>query len=140
MLPDSKRDLDNKEAGGLGGRKQKERSGLLRPSYLGSLNGFQLKAKGLPWTRSRRGCFPGNLLVPPTGGKASPGSRAWQPPQLPPLVAWLTLSAQANPGSPSLGPGPPATCKDHPQEKAGPRVRQQQTRHEQNSYKPPGQP
>lgn len=85
----------------MGGREQKEKSGLPRPSYLGSLNGFQIKAKGLPWTHSRRGCFPGNLLAPATGGKASPRSRAWQPPQLPQLVAWFTFPAQANPGSPS---------------------------------------
>lgn len=101
MLPDSKRALDAKAAGGWGGREQKEKSGLPRPSYLGSLNGFQIKAEGLPWTHSRRGCFPGNLLAPATGGKASPRSRAWQPPQLPQLVAWFTFPAQANPGRPS---------------------------------------
>lgn len=102
MLPDSKRDLDAKEAGGLEGRKQKEKSGLPRPSYLGSLNGFQIKAKGLPWTHSRRGCFPGNLLVPPNSQVqgAEPGSL----PSSPSLVAWFTFSAQANPGSPLWGP------------------------------------
>lgn len=101
MLPDSRRALDAKAAGGWGGREQKEKSGLPRPSYLGSLNGFQIKAEGLPWTHSRRGCFPGNLLAAATGGKASPRSRAWQPPQLPQLVAWFTFPAQANPGRPS---------------------------------------
>lgn len=48
----------------MGGREQKRKSGLPRPSYLGSLNGFQIKAEGLPWTHSRRGCFLGNLPAP----------------------------------------------------------------------------
>lgn len=114
----SHRDLDAKNTGGFKGREQKKNlshPGLL--IYLGSLNGFQIKAKGLSWTHSSRGCFPGNLLASPTsptGGKASPRGRAWQPPQQPQRVALFTFPAQANPGSPPWGTRAPCTCKDHP--------------------------
>ena len=137
----------------LGRRGTKGKAGPPRPSYLGSLNGFQIKAEGLPWTHSRKGCFPGNLLASPSPrpqrGKARPRSRAWQPPQPAQLVALFTFPAQANPGSPSgvggtRGRHPPAGLPPHsppPREKqAGPRVRQQQTRQEWDACKPPGRP
>lgn len=105
MLPDSKKDLNTKEAVGLRGREQKEKSGLPRPSYLGSLNGFQIKAKGLPWTHSRRGCFPGNLPALTAG--AEPGS-------LPsPLSWWLGSHSQHKQTlAAPLRVLAPSTCKD----------------------------
>lgn len=70
MFPDSNRDLGAKKAGGCGVREQKENSEA-RPSDLGSLNGFQIKAKGLPG-HSGRGCFPGNLALPAHRKEVSP--------------------------------------------------------------------
>lgn len=84
-LPDSERASDAKEVGGWGGRKQKEKSGLPGPPYLGSLNGFQIKAKGLPWTCSTRGCFPGNVLAAPTEGRQVRGT---EPGSLPSSPSW----------------------------------------------------
>lgn len=141
MLSDSKRDLDTKKAGGLGGTEQKEKSGLPRPSYPGSLNSFQIKTNGLPWTHSRRGCFPGNLPAPHhrMDGKsmqqrpaASPAPSAGGFPYIP------STSKPWQPLSGDQGHHPPT--RTTPQKKAGPRVRQQQTRREQDSYKPPAQP
>lgn len=108
----------------MGGTEQKEKSGPPRPSYLGSLNAFQIKTKGLPWTRSRRGavfqeiC---SLASPPPapppasqGGKASPRNRAWQPPRQPQLVPLFTFPAKQTLAAPPAGPGASSTCEDHP--------------------------
>lgn len=78
-------------------------------SYLGSLNAFQIKTKGLPWTRSRKGLVFQEICSlaspPPTGGKASPWNRAWQPPQQPQLVALFTVPAKQTLAAPLGGPG-----------------------------------
>lgn len=141
MLPDSKRDLDAREAGGLGGTEQKEKSGLPRPSYLGSLNGFQIKTKGLPWTHSRRGCFPGNLptLHHRMDGKSTEQSPAASP--APSAGGFPYIPSTSKPWQPLSGnQGHHPPTRTTPQKKERPRVRQQQTRREQDSCKPPVQP
>lgn len=86
-------------------REQKEKSGPSRPSYLGSLNGFQIKAEGLPWTHSRRGCLPGNLLAPhhphPQQKEGKSKEQSLAASQQAQSVALFTFPA--NPGSPSQG-------------------------------------
>lgn len=93
-------------------REQKEKSGPSRPSYLGSLNGFQIKAEGLPWTHSRRGCFPGNLLAPhhphpqQREGKSKEQSLAASPASS--VSGLFTFPANPSPSQGTKGHHPPA--------------------------------
>ena len=91
--------------GRLGVQRTKGKSGPSRPSYLGSLNGFQIKAEGLPWTHSRKGCLPGNLLAPhhphPQQREGKSKEQSLAASQQAQSVALFTFPA--NPGSPSQG-------------------------------------
>lgn len=96
MLPDSKRDQDRLlGAGGLGGEEQRKKPGPSRPSYLGSLNGFQIKTGGCP------GPTPGGAVFQETCGSRQVQGQAQRLPQ---LVALFTVPAQANPAASRRGP------------------------------------
>lgn len=91
----------------MGGTEQKEKSGLPRPSYLGSLNAFQIKTKGLPWTCSRRGAVFQEIcsLASPhphrREGKSMEQSLAASPATS--AGGFVYIPSQANPSSPSWG-------------------------------------
>ena len=122
MLPDSKRDSDAKDVGGQGGRKQKEKSGLPRPSYLGSLMVSRSRLRGSPGLAPREAVFQEICSLPPwRGGKSKEQSLAASP--APPAGGLVYIpSTSKPPAAPLGGPGLPSTCKDPPREGRGPEL------------------
>lgn len=107
-LPDSKRDQDRLlGAGGLGGKEQRKKPGPSRPSYLGSLNGFQIKTGGCP------GPTPGGAVFQETCGSRQVQGQAQRLPQ---LVASFTVPAQANSAASGRGPEATASLQGRPRE------------------------